>query len=105
MLRMLRCLFPESVVSDFMESCGGIVTKQDHVWGLPHVPFLGRQVDGGGFITADARIFYELGGVMFNLKVNNVFNKKYYTSAFPALRGGIFAGQPRDIIGSVKYTF
>lgn len=82
---------------------GGIVSKQDIVWGLPSVPILGHQVDAGGYTTVDTRLSYEFHKFMFDLKANNVFNEKYYTSFAPALRTSIIPGRPREFIFGVRY--
>jgi len=82
---------------------GGVVAKQDTVWGLPSVPILGRQVYAGGYTTFDARVSYSYQRLMFDLKANNVFDEKYYTSSAPGLRTSVLPGRPREFIFGVKY--
>ena len=61
--------------------------------------------DFGSFTEVDGRIFYSRDRWMYALEATNLFDEKYYSSAFTYLRTGVEVNPPRMLRASLRYRF
>ncbi|MHC5310582.1 TonB-dependent siderophore receptor [Myroides sp. LJL116] len=55
------------------------------------------------YTTANAAVYYHIDKVKVAVNVNNIFDKYYFLGGFDYTR--VFAGAPRNIMGSISFTF
>jgi outer membrane receptor for ferric coprogen and ferric-rhodotorulic acid len=74
-------------------------TTQSHTLGYEHT------YDVAGYTVWSARLGYQLSKeIGLAVNANNLFDKRYYTSAYNQLNGNNNFGDPRNVMFSVKYT-